>query len=255
MDLSVPLKASTCFFERDPDFALWRRAITEGVGTLLLMFVVTGSGLIRLHLHGDAGLGLIASAIATSGALVGLILAFGPASGGHFNPLITGTQWLAGERKLDCAVAYVLAQLVGGIAGASLANVICGSVDRSSGLPVMNWLLSASETVAAAGLMTIVFGSSRGERAETGPFAVGAWLVAAIIATPSTAYANPAIAIAAIFATGPVALPVATAIVYAIAEIVGALIAFGVIAIAYPRHVKGGQPTSGAGPMRTETAS
>jgi glycerol uptake facilitator-like aquaporin len=172
------------------------------------MLAVAGSGLAVQHLLPESGiLGLLASAFATAGALVGLIIAFGSVSGGHFNPLITGLQWLGGERKLDCTLAYVAAQFAGAILG----------------------------VLAAAGLMIVVFGCARSGRTETGPFAVGAWLSAAIVATPSSSYANPAITLAALVAAGPIALPRTTALLYVAAEVVGALVSFAVIAIAYPR--------------------
>jgi hypothetical protein len=105
-----------------------RRAMAEGVGTFLLVLVATGSGLTASRLLFDnAALSLLASAVTTAGALVGLILAFGALSGGHFNPLITGLQLLAGERKLDCAIAYIAAQFLGGIAGALLAGLVFGA--------------------------------------------------------------------------------------------------------------------------------
>jgi len=229
--------AETCFFERDQNLAVARRALVEAVGTLLLMFAVVGSGLVAEHLFGTSPeIGLMVSAIATAGALVGLILAFGAVSGGHFNPLISGLQWLAGERRLDCTIAYVVAQCGGGIAGALLANLVFG-VERQLVTPVpASWPLVSSEIVAAAGLMLVVFGCARGGRSETGPFAVGAWLAAAIVAMPSASYANPAIVLGAIFAAGPAGLSPTIAALYPPAEFVGALIAFLIIAIAYPRR-------------------
>ena len=229
--------AETCFHERDPGIPIARRATAEGVGTLLLVFAAAAAGLAAQHLtpHGPA-FALVASAVATAGALVGLIVAFGPVSGGHFNPLITGLQWLAGERGLDCAAAYVAAQMAGGIGGALLTNALFTATDGPVTLPTANWTLAASEAVAAAGLMVVVFGCARGGRAETGPFAVGAWLVAAILVTPSTSYANPAVALGASFAVGPMALPPTTAAVYAMAEIAGALVALLVVTIVYPSH-------------------
>ena len=80
----------TCYFERDPDLALVCRATAGGVGTLLLMLAATGSGLAVQRLsHGVPALGLMASAVATGSAL-----------------------------------AYVAAQLGGGIAGALLALLV-----------------------------------------------------------------------------------------------------------------------------------
>jgi len=59
--------------------------------------------------------------------------------------------------------------------------------------------------------------------------------LAAIVATPSASYANPAIALAAILTSAPVGLTVSSATVYVAAEIAGALLAYVVISIAYPR--------------------
>jgi glycerol uptake facilitator-like aquaporin len=90
--------------------------------------------------------------------------------------------------------------------------------------------------------MTIVFGCARGRRPETGPFAAGAWLAAAIMATPSTSYANPAVTVAALFVTGPIALSTTTALIYVPAQIVGALIALLVIVTVYPRRFTSERP-------------
>jgi glycerol uptake facilitator-like aquaporin len=235
MTYSVMPGPETCFFEQDPDMAVHRRAASEAVGTLLLMLAATGSGLAARHLLPDnAAFGLLASAFATAGALVGLILAFGSASGGHFNPLISGLQWLAGERKLNCTLAYVVAQIFGAITGALLANVTFGLSQRLTDPPPSNWTYVLSEMLATTGLMIIVFGCARSGRTETGPFAVGAWLVAAIIAMPSTSYANPALTLAALFADGPIALSPPTVAFYLLAQLAGALLALLIITVTYP---------------------
>jgi len=180
--------------------------------------------------------GLMASAAAIAGALVSLIIAFGNVSGGHFNPLITGLQCLGGERSLNCTIAYIAAQILGALSGAWLAEVAFGNVMQQATPIVIGWRVAVSEVFASAGLMTIVFGCSRSGRKDIGPFAVGAWIASAIIATPSTSYANPAVTIAALFAAGPIALSRGTVLYYVPAEIAGALIGYFVIAIAYPRR-------------------
>ncbi|WP_035485903.1 aquaporin [Geminicoccus roseus] len=227
--------AWTCFFEQDPQLALGRRAAVEGVGTLLLMLAVAGSGLAAQRL-GDAGpgSGLLAGAVATAAALVGLIVAFGKVSGGHFNPLITGLQWLAGERRLDCTLAYLAAQILGAGLGAGAAGIVFGSPTALPLAPEPGWRLWASEALATAGLMAVVFGCIRSKRAEVAPFAVGAWLTAAIVATPSASYANPAVTIAALWTSGPTALPAGTVAAYLTAQLTGALAAWLLIGFAYP---------------------
>ena len=57
-------------------------AVTELVATALLLIAVVGSGIMAERLcSGNVGLTLLANAVATGGALVALILAFGPQSG------------------------------------------------------------------------------------------------------------------------------------------------------------------------------
>ena len=232
----------TCFFEEDPTIALVRRAVVECVGTLLLVIAAAGSGVLAQQaLHDGVGLGRLAGATATAGALVGLIVALGSVSGGHFNPLITILQWLAGERPLGCSAAYVAAQCGGSVVGTVLTNLTFGAGLTRGTAPTAPWPLVWSELIAATGLMVVVFGCARSGRTESGPFAAGAWLVAAILATPSASYGNPALTLGAVFAAGPIALSPTTAALYGCAEIVGALLALPIIAIAYPRRRREGR--------------
>jgi len=231
-----PDDAATCFYERDASLAVFRRAACEAAGTLMLMFAANGSSLmVHRAVPGSPLLGLLIAAIATAGALVGVILAFGAVSGGHFNPLITVTQWLNGERKLDCALAYVVAQVTGACLGALLANSVFQSGAHMVPPDGVEPRLVLSEFADSAALMIVVFGCARSGRSESGPFAVGCWLAAAIVATPSSSYANPAIALAALLSAGSMHLTATYAVWYVAAQIAGAATAATVIAIAFPR--------------------
>jgi glycerol uptake facilitator-like aquaporin len=225
-----------CFFEKDPTRTIARRAAVEALGTCLLVFAIAGAGLnSRLVFHESSLLALTAGALVTGTALAALIVAFGAASGGHFNPLISVLQALTGERSWRCAVNYVIAQVSGGLSGAYLANIVF-AVDRSMAVVhAANWHLGASELISTTALMTLVFSYARSARRETGPFAVGIWIVAASIATPSASLANPAITLAGLVTAGPLALSVPLAGMYLVAQCVGALIALPLIASAYPR--------------------
>ncbi|CAB3763116.1 aquaporin [Paraburkholderia humisilvae] len=230
-------RAQTCFFEKDPTCSLASRALAEGVGTCLLMLVAAGSGLSVHRLFPNSPvLALAVSAAGIAGSLAGLIVAFGSASGGHFNPLISGLQWLGGERKLRCALAYIAAQLVGAVLGVLLAHAVFGTPVHLAHPQVPSWSLVASELIASFGLLMVVFGCARGARKEVGPFAVGAWLFGAIIAMPSTSYANPAITCAALLANGSIGLNSTTAGLYLLAELAGALLAYPVFTVIYPQR-------------------
>jgi glycerol uptake facilitator-like aquaporin len=225
-----------CFHEHDPNVPLQRRAFVEAVGSFLLVFVALASGVKAQLLAPSLPLvSLIANAIATAGALVALILALGPVSGGHFNPLITALQWLRRERGSRCTLAYCAAQFAGATLGVALANMLFAQSPPSD-VAVITPLarLLASEVLASAALMAIVFACSRSSLRSAGPMAVGAWLAAAIIATPSASLANPAIVVAGLFSNGPMTVTGASATFYMLAECAGALIASAVISIAYP---------------------
>lgn len=224
----------TCFHEADPALPLWRRAGAEGVGTLLLVLAASGAGIAAARLFAAApGLVLPVMALVLAGALVSLIVALGSVSGGHFNPLITALQWFAGERGGICTLAYVGAQMVGGaIGGWAAARLWHAAATGSGGL---GWHGVASECVASAGLMLVVFACARSGRTATGPFAVGAWLVAGVLATPTTSYANPAVVLGALVAAGPLALGAGSALPYWLGEVAGALVALLLVALLFPR--------------------
>src|SRR5689334_18243663 len=110
--------------------ALWRRLVAESIGSGLLVTVVVGSGIAasRLSPH-DVGLQLLENALTTALGLAVLILAFGPVSGAHFNPVISAADWWVGRRtgtglRADEMGAYALAQAGGAISGAVLADVM-----------------------------------------------------------------------------------------------------------------------------------
>jgi hypothetical protein len=121
--------ADTCFTENGQLLPLPRRALMEGAGSFLLMLIVVGTGMISQTRADDPLLRMLVIAIATSAALVGLIVSLGPVTGGHLNPLISGMQWFPGrERSFSCALLYILAQVAGAFAGAACANRWTGVV-------------------------------------------------------------------------------------------------------------------------------
>lgn len=224
----------TCFHEADPALPLWRRAGAEALGTMLLVMAAGGGGIAAARLFAATpGLVLPIVALVLAGALVSLIVAFGAVSGGHYNPLITILQWAARERGGICTLTYVAAQLAGGALGGRLAALTWHSA--AVGGAGLGWSGVSGELVASAGLMLIVFGCARSGRTTTGPFAVGAWLLAGVIATPTTSYANPAVVVGALVTAGPLALDRASAIPYLLGEGIGALVALVLALLLLPR--------------------
>ncbi|WP_321490187.1 aquaporin [uncultured Hyphomonas sp.] len=226
---------STCFHEADPGVPLAKRAMAEALGTLLLVLAASGAGLAgERAFRAEPGLVLPVAAIAIPGALVGLILALGAVSGGHFNPLITILQWLAGERGRICMLAYVGAQFAGGVVGGWLGAALWQAAPTAT--VVWDRMSLASEAIATGGLMLIVFGCSRSGRTEIGPIAVGAWLSASILSSPTTSYANPAVVAGALASAGPLFLQPGAGFSFVCVEIAGSIAALAPIAFFYPRR-------------------
>ena len=177
--------------------SLSRRAVAEFIGTAFLVAAVVGSGIMGQRLAGgNVAIALLANTIATGAALVALITALGPVSGAHLNPVVTLLQSL--ERRFGGgeALAYVVAQIAGGVGGSILAHLMFG-------LPLLSPSIHArsgpaqvfSEFVATFGLVAVIWSSSRFQPSFVA-VAVGAYITAAYWFTASTSFANPAVTIA-----------------------------------------------------------
>jgi glycerol uptake facilitator-like aquaporin len=174
-----------------------RAVVAEFVGTAMLLLAVVGSGIMAERLcGGNVGLALLANALATGGALVALILAFGPVSGAHFNPAITLVDAWQGGVPWRSVAPYVAAQVAGALLGTALADGMFGlppffaSHHARGGAQFV-----LSEFVATFGLLATIWGCVRSRPAAT-PFAVAAYIVGAYWFTPSTSFANPAVTLA-----------------------------------------------------------
>jgi glycerol uptake facilitator-like aquaporin len=139
---------------------LVHRATAELLGTAFLVAGVIGSGIAAQQLSpDDTGLQLLENSVATGAVLV--------------------------------------AQIVGGVIGAVLANLMfdldavsISTHHRATGGHLLG------EVVATLGLVVVVFGALRSRRIETVALAVGGYITAAYWFTSSTSFANPAVTIA-----------------------------------------------------------
>jgi arsenate reductase len=224
---------------------LTRRLAAEAFGTAMLIVAVIGSGIAASRLSaGDVGLQLLENAAATAGALIGLILMFGAVSGAHFNPVVTLVDRMLGTTTTRDTGLYVIAQVGGGCLGTILANLMfelpaveLSTTDRSSGAL---WL---SEVVATVTLLVLIQGCVRTGRATVVPFAVGAWIGGAYWFTSSTSFANPAVTIARTLSDTFAGIAPASAPMFIAMQLIGALIAFGLVRLFYPHDHSERSPT------------
>jgi len=175
-----------------------RRAIlAEALGSFLLFATVIGSGIMGERLAGgNVAIALLGNTIATGAVLFVLITMFGPVSGAHFNPALTLVIRLRGEISSRVAMAFVAAQLGGGILGAWAAHLMFD-------LPILELSTKVragpgqltGEAIATFGLILTILGTVRMRPAAV-PASVALYITAAYWFTSSTSFANPAITIA-----------------------------------------------------------
>ena len=218
---------------------LARRALAEGLGTGLLVVAVVGSGIAAQRLSPtDTGLQLLENAAATALALVALILAVGPVSGAHLNPVVTLADRALGRLSTTEAGVYVGAQLLGAVLGTGVANLMYSlppvelstTVRSSGGL----WL---GEVVATFGLVFLIFALLRSGRSALAPFAVGAYIGGAYFFTSSTSFANPAVTVARSLTDTFAGIAWRSVPVFVVAQVVGAALALVAVRALYPATV------------------
>ena len=215
---------------------LVRQALAEFLGSAGLVTVVVGSGIAAQRLSpDDVGLQLLENALVTGAGLVALILAFGPVSGGHFNPVVTLADRFFGGVTTRQVAAYLPAQLAGGALGAVLANLMfdlpavsISTTERSAG---GLWL---SEVLATAGLVVLVFALVRSGRAAMAPAAVGAYITAAYWWSSSTSFANPMIDLARTLSDTFAGIAPSSVPMFLLAQVVGGALGVVVVRLLYP---------------------
>ncbi|MEV7604792.1 aquaporin [Paenarthrobacter sp. NPDC089322] len=159
----------------------------EALGTMFLVLIAVG-----VKIFSNQQGGPLPASLATGLALTAGMLAFGYVSGGHFNPAITLGNLIVGRIRAVAALAYVAAQVVGGVVGAALVYLVVRTV------PVLTDARAAFDTAApgygehavaqtqlagvllvevigSAVLVAVFLGATAGRRAAPAmaPFAVG----------------------------------------------------------------------------------
>jgi glycerol uptake facilitator-like aquaporin len=175
-----------------------KRAIAaEALGSFFLFATVIGSGIMAEQLAGgNVAVALLGNTLATGAMLFVLITMLGPISGAHFNPAVSLVFRLLGELTTGMALAYVAAQLAGGLLGVWAAHLMFDlpilQVSDKARTGVGQW---SGELIATFGLVLTILGTLR-SRQEWVPVSVALYIVAAYWFTSSTSFANPAITVA-----------------------------------------------------------
>ena len=105
------------------EFNLVQKMSAEFLGTFLLVFGGCGSAVLAAAFP-QVGIGLLGVAFAFGLSVLTMAYAVGHVSGGHFNPAVTVGLFSAGRIPAKEIAPYIIAQLVGAIAGAGVLFLI-----------------------------------------------------------------------------------------------------------------------------------
>jgi aquaporin Z len=189
-------------------YGLSKKLLAEFLGTFLLVFGGTGSAVLAAAFP-HLGIGFAGVALAFGLTVLTGAYAFGPISGGHFNPAVSFGLAVAGRFSWVELVPYIIAQSIGAVVASSVLYVIAsGGPDFSlaGGFAANGYgdhspggysLLSAAviEIVLTGFFLLVILGSTEARvPAGFAPIAIGlALTLIHLISVPVTNTAvNPA---------------------------------------------------------------
>ncbi|RME99777.1 MAG: aquaporin family protein [Chloroflexi bacterium] len=157
------------------------KALTaEFIGTFTLIFIGAGAGALGIG-------GLVGVALAHGLVILTFAYAYGPISGGHFNPAITISLWTAKEVDTPTAAAYIVVQLVGGIVGAIVLAFVLGGTQTGLGATVLGEGVSPIQGLVLEAILTFLLANAvlntavSGKAGNAAPVAIGLTLTLAIL--------------------------------------------------------------------------
>lgn len=206
-----------------------RSISAELVGTALLLTLIVGSGQQVERLGIDPSAQLLAHAFAVGAGLAVLVAVFLPVSGSQFNPVVTLVAWATRSMPGSLVAGHIVAQVTGAFAGVAVANLtfegeafVVSATERSG--------FFGAEALATFSLVLAIFALVRAGRPGWLPAAVGGIVAAGTLATASTGFANPAVAIARTLTDSYTGIAPESVAPFVAAQFVGAAVA-GVAAI------------------------
>jgi glycerol uptake facilitator-like aquaporin len=207
-----------------------RKLLAEYLGTTLLVAIVVGSGIMATDLTQDVGLQLLINTVATVFGLAVLILILAPISGAHFNPVVTMVDLIQGKSSVLQFFQYAIAQVLGAISGAFLANAMFDQAIIQTATKIRSGNnLYLAEIVATAGLILVINLLVNQKNLTVIPAAVAAWIGSAYFFTSSTSFANPAVTIGRTFSDSFAGIAPECAPQFIAAQILGAIMGLGLV--------------------------
>lgn len=100
-----------------------KKYLAELIGTCWLVLGGCGSAMLAASFP-DIGIGLLGVSLAFGLTVLTIAYSFGHISGAHLNPAVTIGLWVSGRFNAKEVLPYIISQVVGGLAGATLLYFI-----------------------------------------------------------------------------------------------------------------------------------
>lgn len=169
-----------------------KKQIAEFIGTFALVFIGCGAAVIAGMGTGPTAIDVLGIAFAFGLAIVAMAYGIGPVSGCHVNPAVSFGVMMAGRMTTSDFISYVIAQVLGAVAGAVVLYLILSGKASgwNGGLGQNGWgagylgqynLLSAFlfEAVATFLFLVCILGvTQKGAPAQFAGLAIGLTLAA-----------------------------------------------------------------------------
>lgn len=210
-------------------FTTGQKLVAEFLGSATLVYVLVSSALLgKDMLGGSTAVAVLFIGLATAGWLFIIVETFGDISGAHVNPAVTVGLLITGDIDQHTAIRYIPTQFIGGLVGVVLANLTFVSILGMDVFTVSSVARPAStylaEFLGTALLVSVIISSVRSESDFIG-LAVGFTVGSGIIATSSTMFVNPQVALARIFTSAISGIRPVDAIAYIVASLLGGIAA------------------------------
>ena len=206
---------------------------SETIGTSFLLLIVVGSGIMGENLTENKAVVLLANSITTAFGLIVLIWIFGSYSGAHFNPVVSILMMLLGRLTKQEMLFYVLCQIIGGVAGVVLANIIFDlDIISISDNRRLTTGIFISEIIATFGLLLTILLVGK-QKPEMVAVAVGLYIGAAYWFTSSTSFSNPAVTIARTLSDTFTGIVPSDVVPFIFAQLIGTFIVYFIYKYVY----------------------
>ncbi len=100
-----------------------KKLVAEFIGTLWLVLGGCGSAVLAAG-YPELGIGFVGVSIAFGLTVLTMVYAIGHISGAHLNPAVSVGLWIGGRFNSKDLIPYIIAQVLGGIAGAAILYII-----------------------------------------------------------------------------------------------------------------------------------